>query len=86
MNLSAGKQALIWGTVALVFVLVLWGLGDVLMPFLLGMGIAYLLADAGHLLGDVGQVEVGAEGPDQSALRASCTRVRTAAPVAATGV
>ena len=32
-----------WGTVALVFVLVLWGLGDVLMPFLLGMGIAYLL-------------------------------------------
>ncbi len=43
MNLSAGKQALIWGTVALVFVLVLWGLGDVLMPFLLGMGIAYLL-------------------------------------------
>ena len=27
MNLSAGKQALIWGTVALVFVLVLWASG-----------------------------------------------------------
>lgn len=43
MRLSAGKQALIWGTMALLVVLVLWGLGNVLMPFLLGMGIAYLL-------------------------------------------
>jgi len=36
-------QARYWGIATLVFLLVLWGLGDVLLPFILGGAIAYCL-------------------------------------------
>lgn len=43
MSLSARDQLKYWGIAALVFAVVLWFLGDVLLPFVLGMAIAYLL-------------------------------------------
>lgn len=43
MALPANKQATYWGIAAAVLFFVLWRLGDVLMPFLLGAAIAYLL-------------------------------------------
>ena len=43
MRFAGSKQAIWWGAVALVLVLVLWLLGGAIMPFLLGMSIAYLL-------------------------------------------
>lgn len=43
MRIAGGKQALWWGIGALILVLVLWGLGRAIMPFLLGMAIAYFL-------------------------------------------
>lgn len=43
MALPAREQAKYWGIAAAVFMLVLWTLGDVLLPFILGGAIAYLL-------------------------------------------
>ena len=43
MAVSVGQQARIWGVVTLVFLLLLWVLGDVLLPFILGAVLAYLL-------------------------------------------
>lgn len=43
MRFAGSKQAIWWGAVALVLVLVLWLLGAAIMPFVLGMAIAYLL-------------------------------------------
>lgn len=43
MRFAGSKQALWWGAVALIVVLVLWFLGGAIMPFLLGMAIAYFL-------------------------------------------
>lgn len=43
MSLSAGDQLKYWGIAALVLAVVLWFLGDVLLPFILGMAIAYFL-------------------------------------------
>lgn len=43
MAVSVGQQARIWGAAALVFLLMLWLLGDVLLPFILGAILAYLL-------------------------------------------
>ncbi len=43
MAVSVGQQARIWGVAALVFLLMLWLLGDVLLPFILGAILAYLL-------------------------------------------
>src|SRR6056297_4211638 len=43
MALSAGQQLKYWGIATAVFVALLWLLGDVLMPFVLGGAIAYLL-------------------------------------------
>ncbi|MBI6629637.1 AI-2E family transporter [Pontibaca salina] len=43
MSLSAGDQLKYWGIAALVFAIVLWFLGHVLLPFVLGMAIAYFL-------------------------------------------
>ncbi|MGI3165097.1 AI-2E family transporter [Pseudooceanicola sp. 200-1SW] len=43
MALPVRKQMKYWGVAAAVFLLALWWLGDVIMPFLLGMAIAYFL-------------------------------------------
>lgn len=43
MALPAREQAKYWGIAAAVFMAVLWLLGDVLLPFILGGAIAYLL-------------------------------------------
>ncbi len=40
---SVGQQARIWGVAAAVFLILLWLLGDVLLPFVLGGALAYLL-------------------------------------------
>ena len=43
MALPSQKQFQYWGVATLVFVFLLWALGDVLVPFILGGAIAYLL-------------------------------------------
>jgi predicted PurR-regulated permease PerM len=43
MALPAGDQLKYWGIAAVVFAVVLWFLGDVLLPFVLGGAIAYFL-------------------------------------------
>jgi predicted PurR-regulated permease PerM len=43
MAATVGQQARIWGVAALVFLLMLWLLGNVLLPFILGAILAYLL-------------------------------------------
>ena len=43
MRVPVNKQIWSWSVAALVVVLALWGLGNVLTPFLIGAGIAYVL-------------------------------------------
>lgn len=43
MALPARQQLVYWGVAALVFCAVLWGLGSVLLPFIVGGAIAYFL-------------------------------------------
>lgn len=43
MTLSVREQAKYWGLAAAVFLLLLWGLGTVMLPFLVGGAIAYFL-------------------------------------------
>lgn len=43
MRLTVGKQVAWWGGGGAVLVLVLWGLGNIITPFLVGAGIAYVL-------------------------------------------
>ncbi len=43
MALSGGTQLRYWGIAAIVFLAVLWALGDVILPFVLGGAVAYLL-------------------------------------------
>lgn len=43
MAVTVGQQLRVWGAVALVFLLLLWLLGDVLLPFVIGGALAYLL-------------------------------------------
>ena len=43
MPATVGQQARIWGVVTLVFLALMWLLGDVLLPFILGAILAYLL-------------------------------------------
>ncbi len=43
MTLSVREQAKYWGLAAAVFFLLLWGLGTVMLPFLVGGAIAYFL-------------------------------------------
>lgn len=43
MALPIRQQAIYWGIVAAVFLAVLWGLGNVILPFLVGGAIAYFL-------------------------------------------
>ena len=42
MALPVGKQAKYWGIAALVFLFVLWVLGEAILPFVLGGAVAYL--------------------------------------------
>ena len=43
MGLPVGDQMKYWGIVAAIFFVLLWVLGDVLVPFVLGGAIAYFL-------------------------------------------
>ncbi|MCP5087977.1 MAG: AI-2E family transporter [Rhodobacteraceae bacterium] len=43
MALSVGEQVRYWGIAAVVLLLALWVMGDVLLPFVAGMAIAYFL-------------------------------------------
>ena len=43
MRIPMQKQVAWWGGAALVLVLILWGLGNTITPFLMGAGIAYIL-------------------------------------------
>ncbi len=43
MAIAVERQAKIWGVAALVFLVLLWLLGDVILPFVLGGALAYLL-------------------------------------------
>lgn len=43
MALPMQQQAKYWGAVAVIFLLLLWVLGDVILPFILGAAIAYFL-------------------------------------------
>ena len=43
MGLPVGTQAKYWGIASAVFLIVLWFLGDVILPFVLGGAIAYFL-------------------------------------------
>lgn len=43
MSLPVRQQATYWGIAAIVFFAVLWGLGNVILPFLVGGAIAYFL-------------------------------------------
>lgn len=43
MALPARQQTIYWGVAALVFFLALWGLGNVLLPYVVGGAIAYFL-------------------------------------------
>lgn len=43
MALSVNQQAKYWGIAAAVFLFVLWWLGDVILPFVLGGALAYML-------------------------------------------
>ncbi len=43
MALTVKQQASYWGIGVVVFLLVLWGLGNVILPFVTGMAIAYFL-------------------------------------------
>ena len=43
MALSINDQAKVWGIVTAVFLFVLWWLGDVILPFVLGGALAYML-------------------------------------------
>ena len=43
MALSRGQQLRYWGIGALIFFAFLWFIGDTLLPFLVGMTIAYFL-------------------------------------------
>ncbi|MGB5559154.1 MAG: AI-2E family transporter [Paracoccaceae bacterium] len=43
MALPAGEQVKYWGVAAAIFLVILWVLGDVMLPFVLGGAIAYFL-------------------------------------------
>ena len=43
MALPARKQLKYWGLAAVIFAVIMWALGNVLMPFILGGAIAYII-------------------------------------------
>ncbi|MFP7571328.1 AI-2E family transporter [Marivita sp. S2033] len=60
MALTAREQLKYWGIAAIAFVVVLWFLGDVLLPFVLGGAIAYFLDPAADRLERLGLSRVAA--------------------------
>lgn len=60
MALPTSRQLRIWGLVGLGFVLVLWLLGDVLLPFVLGAALAYFLDPVADRLQRLGLGRIGA--------------------------
>ncbi|ANB34993.1 putative PurR-regulated permease PerM [Rhodovulum sulfidophilum] len=60
MGLPVRAQAKYWGIAAAVIVLILMLLGDVMMPFLVGMAVAYFLDPVADRLERVGLSRVGA--------------------------
>jgi predicted PurR-regulated permease PerM len=62
MALPAKKQFKYWGIAALVFSVVMWSLGDVLLPFVLGAAIAYLIDPIADRLEGMGLSRTAATG------------------------
>lgn len=60
MALPTSRHLRIWGLVGLGFVLVLWLLGDVLLPFVLGAALAYFLDPVADRLQRLGLGRIGA--------------------------
>ena len=56
MALPVRKQAKYWGIAAAVFFVILWTLGDVILPFVLGAAIAYFLDPVADRLERLGVV------------------------------
>lgn len=54
MALPAKKQFKYWGIATLVFSVILWSLGDVLLPFVLGAAIAYMIDPVADRLENLG--------------------------------
>ena len=54
MALPVKTQMQYWGLAALIFLVVLWFLGDVILPFVLGGAIAYFLDPVADRLEDAG--------------------------------
>ncbi len=62
MSLAGNKQLKYWGIAAAVFVLALWQLGHVLLPFILGGAIAYFLDPVADRLERMGLSRAAATG------------------------
>ncbi|WP_300015866.1 AI-2E family transporter [uncultured Roseobacter sp.] len=62
MALPVQKQLLYWGIAAAVFLMILWSLGHVLLPFVLGGAIAYFLDPVADRLERMGLSRVAATG------------------------
>ncbi|SLN32063.1 pheromone autoinducer 2 transporter [Falsiruegeria litorea R37] len=62
MSLTVKEQVRYWGIVAAVFVLVLWFLGDVLLPFVIGGAIAYFIDPIADRLEAMGLSRMAATG------------------------
>ena len=60
MALSAKQQFRYWGIAAIAFAVVMWALGNVLMPFVLGAAIAYLIDPLADRLEAWGMSRTGA--------------------------
>lgn len=60
MALPVRQQILTWGIAAVVFLVMLWALGNVLLPFLVGGAIAYFLDPVADRLERAGLSRVGA--------------------------
>ncbi len=58
MALSVQQQTIYWGIAAVVFGLILWALGEVIMPFILGGAIAYCLDPVADRLEKMGMSRV----------------------------
>ena len=60
MALPVRQQLTIWGIAAAIFFILLWAIGDVLLPFLVGSAIAYFLDPIADRLERAGLSRVGA--------------------------
>ena len=62
MALPVKTQMQYWGAAAVVFVVLMWLLGDVLLPFVLGGAIAYFIDPLADRLERLGLSRAGATG------------------------